>query len=36
MSVGVSEGMVLFAGEPGISGGVISPLATAGAGTPCT
>ena len=36
MSVGVSEGMILFAGEPGASGGVLSPLADAGAGTPCT
>ena len=36
MSVGVSEGMILFAGEPGVSGGVLTPLATAGAGTPCT
>ena len=36
MSVGVSEGMILFAGEPGTNGGVLSPLAEAGAGTPCT
>ena len=36
MSVGVSEGMILFAGEPGVSGGVLSPFAAAGAGTPCT
>ena len=36
MSVGVSEGMVLFAGEPGKCGGVLSPLAPAGAGTPAT
>ena len=36
MSVGVSEGMILFAGEPGSSGGVLSPLDAAGAGTPCT
>ena len=36
MSVGVSEGMILFAGEPGVAGGVLTPLATAGAGTPCT
>ena len=36
MSVGVSEGMILFAGEPGVAGGVLSPLAAAGAGTPCT
>ncbi len=26
MSVGVSEGMILFAGEPGVQGGVVSPL----------
>ena len=36
MSVGVSEGMILFAGEPGVNGGVLSPLADAGAGTPAT
>lgn len=36
MSVGVSEGMILFAGEPGKFGGVLSPLAPAGAGTPAT
>lgn len=36
MSVGVSEGMILFAGEPGANGGVLSPLAEAGSGTPCT
>ena len=36
MSVGVSEGMILFAGEPGVAGGVLSPFAPAGAGTPCT
>ncbi|MBQ6341003.1 MAG: methionine--tRNA ligase [Kiritimatiellae bacterium] len=36
MSVGVSEGMILFAGEPGVAGGVLSPFASAGAGTPCT
>ena len=36
MSVGVSEGMILFAGEPGVSGGVLTPFAAAGAGTPCT
>ena len=35
MSVGVSEGMILFAGEPGVAGGVLTPFATAGAGTPC-
>ena len=33
MSVGVSEGMVLFAGEPGKCGGVVSPDGTAGGGT---
>ena len=36
MSVGVSEGMILFAGEPGVAGGVLAPFAEAGAGTPCT
>ena len=36
MSVGVSEGMILYAGEPGTCGGVLSPLAPAGAGTPAT
>ena len=36
MSVGVSEGMILFAGEPGVNGGVVSPLAAAGGGTPVT
>ena len=36
MSVGVSEGMILYAGEPGISGGVLSPLDSALAGTPVT
>ena len=36
MSVGVSEGMILFAGEPGVAGGVLSPSSAAGAGTPCT
>ena len=36
MSVGVSEGMILFAGEPGVAGGVLAPFADAGAGTPCT
>ena len=36
MSVGVSEGMILFAGEPGVCGGVVSPLAPAGAGIPVT
>ena len=36
MSVGVSEGMILFAGEPGANGGVLAPLTAAGAGTPAT
>ncbi len=36
MSVGVSEGMILYAGEPGQNGGVLSPLSPAGAGTPAT
>ena len=36
MSVGVSEGMILFAGEPGVCGGVVSPFAPAGAGVPVT
>ncbi len=36
MSVGVSEGMILYAGEPGKSGGVLSPTSPAGAGTPAT
>ncbi len=39
MSVGVSEGMILFAGEPGANGGVLSPVASgdaAGGGTPVT
>ena len=36
MSVGVSEGMILYAGEPGTNGGVTSPVAEAGAGTPVT
>ncbi len=36
MSVGTSEGMILYAGEPGISGGVVSSFASAGAGTPVT
>lgn len=36
MSVGVSEGMILFAGEPGVNGGVLSPIADAGAGTQAT
>ena len=33
MSVGVSEGMILFAGEPGSCGGVLLPTAPAGSGT---
>ena len=36
MSVGVSEGMILFAGEPGENGGVVSPSAEAGGGTQVT
>jgi len=36
MSVGTSEGMILYAGEPGVSGGVVSPFAPAGGGTPVT
>jgi hypothetical protein len=36
MSVGVSEGMILFAGEPGSFGGVVSPISEAKAGTPVT
>ena len=36
MSVGVSEGMILFAGEPGTNGGVLSPSSAAGGGTPVT
>ena len=36
MSVGVSEGMILFAGEPGVNGGVLSSLAPAPGGTPVT
>ena len=36
MSVGVSEGMILFAGEPGTNGGVLSPSTPAGGGTPVT
>ena len=36
MSVGVSEGMILYAGEPGVCGGVLSPTSGAGAGTPAT
>ncbi len=33
MSVGVSEGMILFAGEPGVSGGVLMPTSEAGGGS---
>ena len=36
MSVGVSEGMILFAGEPGKCGGVLSPSSEAGAGNTVT
>ena len=36
MSVGVSEGMILFAGEPGVCGGVLSPSSSASGGTPVT
>ena len=36
MSVGVSEGMILFAGEPGACGGVLMPTGEAGGGTPVT
>ena len=36
MSVGVSEGMILFAGEPGVNGGVLSPVSPAGPGVPAT
>ena len=36
MSVGVSEGMILFAGEPGSCGGVLMPAGAAGGGTPVT
>ncbi|MBQ1344963.1 MAG: methionine--tRNA ligase, partial [Kiritimatiellae bacterium] len=36
MSVGVSEGMILYAGEPGSCGGVLTPSAPAGGGTPVT
>ena len=32
MSVGVSEGMILFAGEPGTCGGVLTPTSAAGGG----
>ena len=33
MSVGVSEGMILFAGEPGSCGGVLLPTSVAGGGS---
>ena len=36
MSVGVSEGMILFAGEPGVNGGVLSPVSPTGPGVPAT
>ena len=36
MSVGISEGMILYAGEPGKDGGVLVPLAETPAGTPAT
>ena len=36
MSVGVSEGMILFAGEPGEAGGVLTPSSQAGAGCQAT
>ena len=36
MSVGVSEGMILFAGQPGSCGGMLSPSSEAGAGNPVT
>ena len=36
MSVGISEGMILFAGEPGVSGGVLNPSSPAGAGASAT
>lgn len=36
MSVGVSEGMILFAGEPGACGGVLSPADAAGSGCAVT
>ena len=36
MSVGVSEGMILYAGEPGVCGGVLAPLEAPPAGTPVT
>jgi methionyl-tRNA synthetase len=36
MSVGVSEGMILYAGEPGRDGGVLAPLAETPPGTQAT
>ncbi len=36
MSVGTSEGMILFAGEPGVNGGMLSPDREAGAGIQAT
>ena len=36
MSVGVSEGMILFAGDPASGGGALTPTAGAGAGAPVT
>ena len=36
MSVGVSEGMILYAGEPGVNGGMLEPLDFVPAGTPAT
>ena len=36
MSVGVSEGMILYAGEPGVNGGMLSPLGSVPAGTSAT
>ena len=36
MSVGISEGMILYAGEPGKDGGVLVPLDETPAGTPAT
>ena len=36
MSVGVSEGMILFAGEPGACGGVLCPTSAAGGGVTVT
>ena len=36
MSVGVSEGMILFAGEPGVGGGAVSPTSAAGPGASVT